>query len=95
MAATSVSILFLSPYRFEKNSGMVIELLISEYKRILFATMRQFKYVPTANPIAVHIGSATPLRYASPGKPISSHDDMSEASALIAVTNGPSFRPPR
>ena len=34
-------------------------------------------------------------RYARPGRPIKSQLLMSEASALIAVTSGPSFRPPR
>lgn len=37
----------------------------------------------------------TPEIYVSPGRPINSQLLISEASALIAVTTGPSFLPPR
>lgn len=36
-----------------------------------------------------------PDRYAAPGRPISSQPDISDACALIEVTQEPSFRPPR
>ena len=65
------------------------------YFLILLATISQLTYVPIASPIAVHAASATPVRYASPGRPIRSQLLMSDASALIAVTKGPSFLPPK
>ena len=45
--------------------------------------------------MAVHAASAIPVKYATPGRPISSQELMSLASALMAVTTGPSWRPPR
>ena len=39
--------------------------------------------------------SAIPHQYATPGRPMRSHPDMSDASALIAVTHGPRLLPPR
>ena len=63
--------------------------------RMRFATISQFIYVPIARPIAVYADVATPLRYATPGNPINSQLLMSDASALIAVTNGPSVLPPK
>ena len=35
------------------------------------------------------------ITWIEPGRPISSHADMSDACALIAVTHGPIWRPPR
>ena len=55
----------------------------------------QLMYVPTARPMAVQDASATPHQYATPGRPMSSQPLMSLASALIAVTQGPSVLPPR
>jgi hypothetical protein len=52
-------------------------------------------YVPTANPIAVHIASLRPNQYATPGRPINSHPLISDASALNAVNHGPMVLPPR
>ena len=86
----------LSRYLLLKNEGIVIEFPeMWEYLRILLATISQFKYVPIARPIAVHPASAIPYIYATPGSPINNQLLMSEASALIAVTKGPSFLPPR
>ena len=51
--------------------------------------------IPMARPMAVHAASAVPVRYATPGSPIRSQLLMSDASALMAVTNGPNFLPPR
>ena len=45
--------------------------------------------------MAVQLASATPQNMARPGTPISRYALMSEASVLIAVTTGPSLRPPR
>lgn len=89
-------ILLSSRYLFEKKSGIVIEFLHTwEYLLIFLATMSQLTYVPTARPIAVHPESHTPDMYATPGRPIRSQLLISEASALMAVTIGPSFLPPR
>ena len=67
----------------------------SEYLRRRLATNFQFRYVPMAKPIAVHMASDAPVKYATPGKPMSSHPDMSDASAESAVSHGPKPRPPR
>ena len=48
-----------------------------------------------ARPMAVHAASAMPHQYATPGRPMSSQPLMSEASALIAVIQGPRERPPK
>ena len=40
------------------------------------------------------MASAAPVKYAKPGKPISSQPLISEASALNAVNHGPTPRPP-
>ena len=45
--------------------------------------------------MAVQPTSAAPVKYASPGRPISKYPDMSEASAESAVNHGPTLRPPR
>ena len=45
--------------------------------------------------MAVQNASFIPVRYATPGIPIKSHPDISDASALRAVIHGPVFRPPR
>ena len=72
-----------------------MESVFTEYRRSRLATISQFKYVPMASPIAVHAASATPVRYATPGIPINSQLLISDASALMAVTSGPSCLPPR
>ena len=69
--------------------------ILCEYTRIRFETISQLRYVPMARPSAVQVGCASPVSIASPGRPISSHELISDASALIAVTNGPSRLPPR
>ena len=74
---------------------MVIALMLLEYRRSFLETRSQFNQVPIPRPIAVHEGSAIPLKYASPGIPMSSQLLISEASALIAVTRGPILRPPK
>ena len=94
-AEIRVSIFLLSLNLFEKKSGIVIELHTCEYFLILFDTISQLRYVPIARPIPVQAASAIPVAYATPGRPISSQPLMSDASALIAVTNGPSFLPPK
>ena len=87
---------FISLKRLEKNSGSVIELLaMTEYRLRRFATRSQFRYVPIKSPIAVQAASAAPHQNATPGRPMSSQPLMSEASALIAATQGPRPRPPR
>ena len=85
----------LSLKRFVKNSGIVI----ASPKAIVhlrkgFATINQLRYVPITKPKAVQKASFIPPRYASPGNPIKSQPDMSEASALKAVIQGPTLRPP-
>ena len=45
--------------------------------------------------LAVQAASAMPHQYATPGRPMRSQPLMSDASALIAVIQGPSERPPR
>ncbi len=69
---------------------MVIAPIFSVYKRKRLATINQFKYVPTARPIIVQPASEIPDKYAKPGIPIYNELHLSLASALIAVTNGPS-----
>jgi hypothetical protein len=87
---------FFSLKRLEKNSGRVMALFARMlYLRRRFAVTSQLKYVPIARPIATHAASATPHQYATPGSPIRSHPLISDASALIAVTQGPSDLPPR
>ena len=82
--------------RLEKYSGSVMAFpAFSLYLRSLLETISQLIYVPTARPIAVHAASAIPHQYATPGRPMSSHPDISDASALIAVTQGPRLLPPR
>ena len=88
-------ICFLSPKRFEKNAGIVVAPMLSEYFLILLATNSQFKYVPIERPMAVQTASAQPVISARPGSPIKRYALISDASALIAVTSGPSFLPPR
>ena len=61
----------------------------------LFDTINQLKYVPINKPIAVQPAPARPVQYASPGKPIKSHPDISDASALNAATQGPKVLPPK
>ena len=61
----------------------------------LLATNSQLRYVPIESPVAVQKASGTPVIRARPGIPISSQPLISEASALMAVTSGPSFLPPK
>ena len=87
---------FFSWKRLEKYSGSVIALpAFSLYRLRRLDTISQLIYVPAASPIAVHAASAIPHQYATPGSPMRSHPDISDASALIAVTQGPRLRPPR
>ena len=96
IAAIVMRTCLLSWKRFEKKSGTVMELFAtSEYLRRRFATNFQLRYVPIARPIAVHMASDAPVKYATPGRPMRSHPDMSDASAESAVSHGPSPRPPR
>lgn len=45
-------------------------------------------------PTAVQPASAKPVRYASPGRPMSNQPLISDASADKAVSQGPKLRPP-
>ena len=94
-AAITVRIFLSSPNLLEKKSGIVTTSYACEYFLILLATISQLIYVPIASPNAVQNASAIPEIYATPGSPIRSQLLISDASALIAVTNGPSFLPPR
>ena len=72
ITAASTARMFLSSLkRREKNCGIVKDFVSWVYLRSLAAVNSQFRYVPTARPIAVQPTSATPERYASPGRPIS------------------------
>ena len=81
--------------RLDRYCGSVIEsFAASEKQRRRRATMIQFAIVPRARPIPIQIWPKPKARI-EPGRPISSHADMSDACALIAVTHGPIWRPPR
>ena len=55
-----------------KKSGIVIEFPhTAEYFLRRLATKSQFRYVPVARPTIVQNTSQRPVRYASPGSPIS------------------------
>ena len=95
-AAMVMSTFFFSLKRLEKNSGRVMAFpALTLYRLSRLDTISQFKYVPTARPMAVHAASARPHQYATPGRPIKSQPLISDASALMAVTHGPRLRPPR
>ena len=95
-AAMVMRTCFESWKRLEKKSGTVIALpAFSEYLRRRLATNFQLRYVPMTRPMAVHMASDAPVKYAMPGRPMSSQPDMSEASAESAVSHGPRPRPPR
>ena len=81
--------------RFERYCGSVMEsFAASEKQRSRRATKIQFRAVPMARPMPIQIWPKPKARIL-PGRPISSHADMSDACALIAVTHGPMLRPPR
>ena len=62
--------------------------------RSRLATSSQLAQVPKISPMAIQ-AALMPARYAYPGSPMSIQPLMSEASALMEVTQGPSARPPR
>ena len=62
-ADTVMRMCFVSWKRLLKKSGSVMELFAtSEYLRSRRATIFQFKYVPIARPIAVHMASEAPVK---------------------------------
>ena len=61
-AATVDRMFFLSWKRLEKNAGMVMACTRSEYWRRRLATNSQFRYVPIARPIQVHMASEAPKK---------------------------------
>ena len=83
-----------APYRPARKSGTVSAPPRSVARRRRGATMTQLNTVPAAQPMTIQT-TLRPLRYAAPGRPISSHALMSLAWALTAVTHTPKRRPPR
>ena len=80
--------------RLSRKDGMVMELWeTSVYARSRGATIFQFTHAPAVRPIASH-ASTRPERYTAPGRPMSSHPDMSDAPADSAATPGLRLRPP-
>ncbi len=62
-AAMVMRMCFVSWKRLEKKSGTVMALpAFSEYLRRRLATNFQFRYVPMARPMAVHMASEAPVK---------------------------------
>ena len=81
--------------RFVRYCGSVMESFAAlEKVRSRLAHRIQLAAVPMARPMPIHIWPKPKARI-EPGRPISSHADISDACADKAVTQGPMERPPR
>ena len=94
-AHASCNALELTANRLVRYCGSVIASSAAlEKVRRRFAQRIQLAAVPKASPIPIHI-CPNPKAKIDPGRPISSHADISDACADSAVTHGPMDRPPR
>ena len=79
----------------QRYCGRVIESFAAfEKQRKRLATKIQLSAVPIARPMPIH-ACPKPKARILPGSPISSQALISDAWALIAVTHGPIFLPPK
>lgn len=94
-AHTSCSARESTAKRFVRYCGSVMESFAAlEKVRRRLAHRIQLAAVPMARPMPIHIWPKPKARI-EPGRPISSHADISDACADKAVTQGPMERPPR
>ena len=95
IAQITCSALLLVANRLVRYCGSVMESLETLLNFLsLLAQKIQLAAVPIASPIPIQI-CPNPNASTDPGRPMSSHADMSDACADIAATHGPIVLPPR